>query len=324
MVASQAHKMADIVTEQWIQIQWLELALHITQRNRDRGVHITVLVITFGYYVPTGTMNIGAIGCSYVFVGTKGSSWLAEFKGIWFQSSDHLVDATLPATEVKSSELSIRNDSEERDVVNIFASLSLKPSNLPARDAPWNWSWMLYTEGWSIEVLDTSIRDSGDPHEVRNSGDRLSMSITVKGISMNSKSYEMAISTLKTILNLYVVLWIVVKTSVCFESYLEAQHNPRDSPSMSFTVLMLSGEGSLPQAQKPCSYSERDLNEFEVGPSFKAFSTKEGRCFRFGAKTHEVPKLCEEGSPKMPLQCARVIGYAITKSMCFVSFLTIV
>ncbi|CAL8149358.1 unnamed protein product [Prunus armeniaca] len=288
MVASQAHKMADIVTEQWIQIQWLEQALHITQRNRDRGVHITVLVITFGYYVPTGTMNIGAIGCSYVFVGTKGSSWLAEFKGIWFQSSDHLVDATLPATEVKSSELSIRNDSEERDLVNIFASLSLKPSNLPARDAPWNWSWMLYTEGWSIEVLDTSIGDSGDPHEV----------------------YEMAISTLKTILNLYVVLWIV--------------HNPRDSPSMPFTVLMLSGEGSLPQAQKPCSYSERDLNEFEVGPSFKAFSTKEGRCFRFGAKTHEVPKLCEEGSPKMPLQCARVIGYAITKSMCFVSFLTIV
>ncbi|CAL8149371.1 unnamed protein product [Prunus armeniaca] len=51
----------------------------------------------------------GAIGCSYVFVRTKGSSWLAEFKGVWFQSSDHLVDATLPATEVKSSELSIRN-----------------------------------------------------------------------------------------------------------------------------------------------------------------------------------------------------------------------
>ncbi|CAL2252774.1 unnamed protein product [Prunus armeniaca] len=104
----------------------------------------------------------------------------------------------------------------------------------------------------------------------------------------------MAISTLKTILNLYVILWIV--------------HNPGDSLSMPFTVLMLSGEGSLPQAQKPCSYSERDLNEFEVGPSFKAFSTKEGRCFRFGAKTHEVPQLCEEGSPKMPLQCARVIG----------------
>ncbi|CAL8149422.1 unnamed protein product [Prunus armeniaca] len=30
-------------------------------------------------------------------------------------------------------------DSEERDLVNIFASLSLKPSNLPARDAPWKW-----------------------------------------------------------------------------------------------------------------------------------------------------------------------------------------
>ncbi|CAL2252777.1 unnamed protein product [Prunus armeniaca] len=30
-------------------------------------------------------------------------------------------------------------DGEERDLVNIFASLSLKPSNLPARDAPWKW-----------------------------------------------------------------------------------------------------------------------------------------------------------------------------------------
>ena len=30
-------------------------------------------------------------------------------------------------------------DSEERDLMNIFASLSLKPSNLPARDAPWKW-----------------------------------------------------------------------------------------------------------------------------------------------------------------------------------------
>ncbi|PQM39366.1 hypothetical protein Pyn_17860 [Prunus yedoensis var. nudiflora] len=30
-VASQAQKMADIVTEQWIQIQQLEQALHITQ-----------------------------------------------------------------------------------------------------------------------------------------------------------------------------------------------------------------------------------------------------------------------------------------------------
>ncbi|CAL2252781.1 unnamed protein product [Prunus armeniaca] len=27
--------MADIVTEQWIQIQWLELALHITQKKKD-------------------------------------------------------------------------------------------------------------------------------------------------------------------------------------------------------------------------------------------------------------------------------------------------
>ncbi|XP_021812830.1 uncharacterized protein LOC110755852 isoform X1 [Prunus avium] len=45
----------------------------------------------------------------FILLKTKGSSWLAEFKGIWFQSSDHLVDATLPATEVKSSELSVRN-----------------------------------------------------------------------------------------------------------------------------------------------------------------------------------------------------------------------
>ncbi|XP_021812831.1 uncharacterized protein LOC110755852 isoform X2 [Prunus avium] len=43
----------------------------------------------------------------FILLKTKGSSWLAEFKGIWFQSSDHLVDATLPATEVKSSELSL-------------------------------------------------------------------------------------------------------------------------------------------------------------------------------------------------------------------------
>ncbi|CAL8159727.1 unnamed protein product [Prunus armeniaca] len=49
-----------------------------------------------------------AIGCSYIFVRTKGSSWLAEFK--------------------------------ERDLVNILPSLSLKPSNLPARDAPWKWT----------------------------------------------------------------------------------------------------------------------------------------------------------------------------------------
>ena len=37
----------------------------------------------------------------------------------------------------------------------------------------------------------------------------------------------MAISALKTIFNLYVILWTVVKTSICFgsdfESYLEAQ-----------------------------------------------------------------------------------------------------
>ncbi|KAL6275442.1 hypothetical protein ACE6H2_019043 [Prunus campanulata] len=34
-------------------------------------------------------------------------------------------------------------DSEERDLVNIFASLSLKPSNLPARDAPWKGGFII-------------------------------------------------------------------------------------------------------------------------------------------------------------------------------------
>ncbi|CAL8150744.1 unnamed protein product [Prunus armeniaca] len=66
--------MADIVTEQQIQIQRLEQALHITQ------------------------------WCNWLLLclpQNQGPSWLAEFKGIWFQSSDHLVDATLPATEVK-------------------------------------------------------------------------------------------------------------------------------------------------------------------------------------------------------------------------------
>ncbi|CAL2262627.1 unnamed protein product [Prunus armeniaca] len=32
------------------------------------------------------------------------------------------------------------SSSEERDLVNILPSLSLKPSNLPARDAPWKWT----------------------------------------------------------------------------------------------------------------------------------------------------------------------------------------
>ncbi|ONI08854.1 hypothetical protein PRUPE_5G204200 [Prunus persica] len=34
-------------------------------------------------------------------------------------------------------------DSEERDLVNIFDSLNLKPSNLPARDAPWKGGFIL-------------------------------------------------------------------------------------------------------------------------------------------------------------------------------------
>ncbi|CAL2252816.1 unnamed protein product [Prunus armeniaca] len=36
MVASQAQKMADTVTEQWIQIQRLEQALHITQKKKKK------------------------------------------------------------------------------------------------------------------------------------------------------------------------------------------------------------------------------------------------------------------------------------------------
>ncbi|CAL8149361.1 unnamed protein product [Prunus armeniaca] len=43
----------------------------------------------------------------------------------------------------KSSFKFYKIDSEERDLVNIFASLSLKPSNLPARDAPWKGGFIL-------------------------------------------------------------------------------------------------------------------------------------------------------------------------------------
>ncbi|PQQ01717.1 hypothetical protein Pyn_07676 [Prunus yedoensis var. nudiflora] len=39
-VGSQAQKMADIVTEQWIQIQRLEQALHITQMRSMNQMHI--------------------------------------------------------------------------------------------------------------------------------------------------------------------------------------------------------------------------------------------------------------------------------------------
>ncbi|KAI5348933.1 hypothetical protein L3X38_001820 [Prunus dulcis] len=53
------------------------------------------------------------------------------------------------------------------------------------------------------------------------------------------------------------------------------QHNPADRPSMPAAVVMLSGEGSLPQPQKPGFYSEGDLNELEVDYSFKAFSANE-------------------------------------------------
>ncbi|CAL8997185.1 unnamed protein product, partial [Prunus brigantina] len=50
-------------------------------------------------------------------------------------------------------------DSEERDLVNIFASLSLKPSNLPARDAPWKGGLILdaATPGEFIGGLKTTM-----------------------------------------------------------------------------------------------------------------------------------------------------------------------
>ncbi|XP_068320749.1 G-type lectin S-receptor-like serine/threonine-protein kinase At4g27290 [Pyrus communis] len=53
------------------------------------------------------------------------------------------------------------------------------------------------------------------------------------------------------------------------------QRNPEDRPSMSATVLMLSGEGALPQPLKPGFYSERDLTELEAGHSSKACSANE-------------------------------------------------
>ncbi|CAL8149335.1 unnamed protein product [Prunus armeniaca] len=50
-------------------------------------------------------------------------------------------------------------NSEERDLVNIFASLSLKPSNLPARDAPWKGGFILdaATPGEFIGGLKTTM-----------------------------------------------------------------------------------------------------------------------------------------------------------------------
>ncbi|CAL2234788.1 unnamed protein product [Prunus armeniaca] len=83
-------------------------------------------------------------------------------------------------------------------------------------------AWMLYTEGRSIEVLDASVGDSSDPHEV------------VRSIHVG---------------------------------LLSVQHNLADRPSMPAAVVMLSGEGSLPQPQKPGFYSEWDLNQLEVDPS---------------------------------------------------------
>ncbi|KAL6275444.1 hypothetical protein ACE6H2_019045 [Prunus campanulata] len=57
---------------------------------------------------------------------------------------------------------------------------------------------------------------------------------------------------------------------------LSVQRNPANRPSTPAAVVMLSGEGSLPQLQKPGFYSERNLNELEVNPSTKAFSANSG------------------------------------------------
>ncbi|CAL8105042.1 unnamed protein product [Prunus armeniaca] len=48
---------------------------------------------------------------------------------------------------------------------------------------------------------------------------------------------------------------------------LSVQRNLADRPSMPAAVVMLNGEGSLPQPQKPGFYSEWDLNQLEVDPS---------------------------------------------------------
>ncbi|KAK9937528.1 hypothetical protein M0R45_014309 [Rubus argutus] len=53
----------------------------------------------------------------------------------------------------------------------------------------------------------------------------------------------------------------------CMESTHRMQQNPQDRPSMSAAVLMLGGEGALPQPQKPGFYGERDLTELQVRSS---------------------------------------------------------
>ncbi|KAK9937524.1 hypothetical protein M0R45_014306 [Rubus argutus] len=88
-------------------------------------------------------------------------------------------------------------------------------------------AWKAHTEGRSIELLDTSVGDSINQHEV-----------------------------LRTI---HVGLLCV-------------QQNPQDRPSMSAAVLMLSGEGVLPQPQKPGFYGERDPTELQVRSSSQACS----------------------------------------------------
>ncbi|CAN6684301.1 unnamed protein product [Malus baccata var. baccata] len=70
-----------------------------------------------------------------------------------------------------------------------------------------------------------------------------------------------------------ITLFEVVRT--IHVGLLCVQRNPEDRPSMSAAVLMLSGEGALPQPLKPGFYSERDLTELEASHSSKACSANE-------------------------------------------------
>ncbi|XP_024160241.1 G-type lectin S-receptor-like serine/threonine-protein kinase At4g27290 isoform X1 [Rosa chinensis] len=92
-------------------------------------------------------------------------------------------------------------------------------------------AWKLYTQGRSIELLDTSVGDS-----------------TIR---------------------LEEVLRSVHVGLLC------VQQNPEDRPSMSAAVLMLSGEGALPQPQKPGFYTERNLSEIKVDAAPKPCSANE-------------------------------------------------
>ncbi|XP_062014520.1 G-type lectin S-receptor-like serine/threonine-protein kinase At4g27290 [Rosa rugosa] len=93
-------------------------------------------------------------------------------------------------------------------------------------------AWNLYTEGRSIELLDTSVGNSTNPSE-------------------------------EVLRSIHVGLLCV-------------QKDPEDRPSMSDVVLMLSGEGALPQPEKPGFYSKSsDRSENQVNPLSRACSANE-------------------------------------------------